>query len=105
MQKFNIPKEQKPPKVVQHKSNYRDSKETQTELSNDQLATECISNWIFGQSPDLHEIPAELSITETNDFEIPDDPKIGHGVDDGSFIADPVLRVLRKRFRELEKAT
>ncbi|OHS95221.1 hypothetical protein TRFO_02188 [Tritrichomonas foetus] len=104
MQKFNIPKEQKAPKVVPHKSKYRDSKDTQTELSNDQLATECISNWIFGQSPDLHELPADLSISESSSHEIHEDPKIGHGVDDGSFLSDPVLRILRKRLHEIEKS-
>ena len=101
--RLNIPTHSKQQKTYLHQK-YHETKEVQTELSNDQMATEFIPNWIFGESPDLHEIPPDLEIEPSHDFSLPEDIKKNRGVDDGSFLQDPILKELRRRLLTLEKS-
>lgn len=99
--RFNIPSVEQKKKTVSRRK-YHENVETQTQLSNEQLTNEFVSNWIFNESPDITDPPPNLEICDSFDYYVQDDPKLGRGVDDGSFPDDPVLRVLRRKLCRLE---
>lgn len=98
---FNIPNVEPKKKSVSRRKMHENI-ETQTQLSNDQLSNEFVSTWIFNESPNLESPPPNLEISESVDHYIQDNPKLGRGVDDGSFPDDPILRVLRRKLTRLE---
>lgn len=99
--RFNIPNVEQKKKSVSRRKIHENA-ETQTQLSNEQLSNEFISTWIFNESPDLKNAPPDLEISDSVEYYVQDDPKLGRGIDDGSFPDDPVLRVLRRKLRRLE---
>lgn len=66
----------------------------------------CVNRWLFGEAPELHRIPSELSLARFENANIlPNQAEKPKGCDDGSFPSDPVLKVLRSKLYLLEKAT
>jgi hypothetical protein len=68
----------------------------------DFLVDKSVSKWIFGESHDVREAPAELGLSEVQSIECPENRNAQDwSMDDGSFRSDPILKVLRSRLRSL----
>ena len=67
---------------------------------NEALAESCVSNWLFGPAPVLHQESPSFEFISHQPISI--EPQKRHPIDTGAFINDPVLIALRSRLNYLK---